>query len=276
MKKDSKKDVDCLMFEDQLDALVEGSLPDEGLEQLRIHALSCPDCSMLLKVKEHLALPSLEELEAAVPQGFLDSMWPKVEEELRGKKGRLEDLPSVRTESPSSVQLPWLLPALAAASVALLLSTGFLFSELRKTAARGDQLVLQVTELRENMDELEERTQWVERTAQLAGSGRNRARALTFQFAGQESISVGALVELLQRSPPETVLLDTSELRALFGPSRQPPPELKEILAILEEFISPNLDDRRVSAGDLAEWLTSADIPSDLTLPKASLIELLS
>ena len=30
-----KKDVDCLIFEDQLDALVDGGLPEEGLEQLR-------------------------------------------------------------------------------------------------------------------------------------------------------------------------------------------------------------------------------------------------
>ena len=64
-----KKDVDCLVFEDQLDALVAGGLPVEGLEQLRLHAFSCPDCAMLLKVKEHLTRPSLEGLEAAVPVG---------------------------------------------------------------------------------------------------------------------------------------------------------------------------------------------------------------
>lgn len=271
-----KKEVDCLIFEDQLDAFVAGSLPPEGVEQLRLHALSCPDCSMLLKVKEHLDLPSLEDLEKAVPQEFLDSMWPRVEEGLRAGEGRDESPAPAQTRPPASLRFPWLVPSLAAASVVLLLSTGFLFSELRRTAARGDQLALQVSELREGMDELDERTEWVERTAQLAGSSRNRARALNFQLAGQEFITVGALVELLEGYPEETVLFDAAQVRALFGPTRRPSSDLREILVLLDEVLSSQLDGEEVRAGDLAEWLSSADLPSDLTLPKASLIELLS
>jgi hypothetical protein len=276
VKKDERKDVDCLIFEDQLDALVEGGLPDEGLKQLRIHALSCPDCSMLLKVKEHLALPSLEKLEEAVPVELMDTIWPRVEGELRGKDGIVESLRPVGIGAPSTLRVPWLVPSLAAASVALLLSTGFLFNALRSTAARGEQLATQITELQQDFDELDARTEWVERTANLAGRGRNRARALSFQFAGQESISVKALVELLQRYPPETILLDASQMRSLIGTTRQPPQELKELLTLLSDALSYRPAPRAVRVGDLAEWLTAADLPDDLALPKASLIELLS
>lgn len=265
-----KKDVDCLIFEDQLDALVDGGLPDEGMDQLRLHALSCPDCSMLLKVKEHLALPSLEELEAAVPQELLDSMWPKVEEGLGGNPEEIQARP------PSAPRLTWLVPSLAAASVVLLLSTGFLFSALRRTAARGDELAYQVNELQQGLEVLDARTEWVERTAQLAGLRRSRVRALNFEMAGRESITVGALVELLERFPPETVLLDASQVRAMFGPTRRPPQELSEILALLDEAFSGQVEAQEVRAGELAAWLASADLPSDTVLPKASLIELLS
>ena len=270
MKQDGKKDVDCLIFEDQLDALVEGSLPEDGLEQLRIHALSCPDCAMLLKVKEHLALPSLEELETAVPQELLDTMWPRVEEGVGAPAGKLLQKPS------TAPRIPWLVPSLAAASVVLLLSTGFLFSALRRTAARGDQLASQVTELQQGLEELDARTEWVERTAQLAGLGRSRVRALNFELAGRESITVGGLVELLEGYPADGVLLDAGQVRSLLGSTRRPPPELREILVLLDDILSPSLGGQDIKVGDLAEWLDSAELPRDLSLPKASLIELLS
>ena len=47
--------VDCRVFQDQLEALVNGDLGEEGAESLRGHALTCPDCSMLLKVHEHVS-----------------------------------------------------------------------------------------------------------------------------------------------------------------------------------------------------------------------------
>lgn len=269
MKQDGKKDVDCLVFEDQLDALVEGSLPEDGLEQLRIHALSCPDCAILLKVKEHLALPSLEELETAVPQALLESIWPAVE-------NRVEHGPAqVETSRAPAPRFSWLVPTLAAASVVLLLSTGFLLNDLRRTAARGNQLAHQVSELQKGLEELDARTEWVERTAQLAGRGGNRARALNFELLGRASISVGALIELLERYPPDMVLLDASQVRSLLVSTRRPSSELREILVLLDDILAPRLEGE-ISAGDLAQWLSSADLPEDLSIPKASLLELLN
>ena len=74
-----KKEIDCQVFEDQLDALARGTLPEEGARQLRTHAESCPACAAQMAVQKHLASPSLEELEAAVPEGMLASLWPRIQ-----------------------------------------------------------------------------------------------------------------------------------------------------------------------------------------------------
>ena len=107
------KDVDCRVFEDQLDGLISGELSEEGAHHLRRHALVCPDCAILLKVQEHLALPSLTELSADVPQEHLDSMWNRVQEDLASRDEEN------RRETPRRARHTWLIPTLAAASVAL-------------------------------------------------------------------------------------------------------------------------------------------------------------
>ena len=56
------KDVDCQVFRDQLDALVQGALPEEGARQLRLHVADCPECAMQLKVQEHLVIGCIEYL----------------------------------------------------------------------------------------------------------------------------------------------------------------------------------------------------------------------
>lgn len=120
-----KKEIDCQVFEDQLDALLDGSLPDEGIGHLQLHALSCPDCAMLLRVHEHLALPSLEELEAATPEELVASMWSTVEAEVGPmvegvvKEGKKEGLGGVSAGTPGVHRFPWLVPTLAAASIVL-------------------------------------------------------------------------------------------------------------------------------------------------------------
>ena len=85
-----KKDVDCQVFEDQLDALVRAELPAEGMRQLRVHAGMCADCAMALKVQEHLLGPSLEELEARVPEELLGTVWPGVRRDIDSRAGQGE------------------------------------------------------------------------------------------------------------------------------------------------------------------------------------------
>jgi len=265
-----KKEIDCQVFEDQLDALMEGSLPEEGTRQLKLHALSCSDCAMLLRVQEHLALPSLEESEAAVPEEFLASMWPGVQAEVAAQRM------DVSAGTSGLGGLPWLIPTLAAASVMLLFSTGFLFSELRRTEASGIRLTQQVGELERGLAELDARTEWVERTASLAGSRRNRARALAFALSGQDSITVETLLELLGSYPADLVLLNASQVDAILRTTSRPPPDLRGILVALGDALTDLGYERGVRAGDLVEWLASSGLPRDMVLPKSQLIELLS
>ncbi|MFH1763123.1 MAG: hypothetical protein ABIF09_02925 [Gemmatimonadota bacterium] len=296
-----KKEIDCQIFEDQLDELLNGTLPEEGVVQLHHHSLSCYDCAMLLKVQEHLALPSLEEIEAAVPDEILASLWPRVQAGVQAEPVVVSanvpaDVPSSKVssvtipagiprppfgplgsgETPLPRRFPWLAPTLAAASVILLFSTGFLFSELRQTKARGNEMAEQIVELERGMAELDPRTEWVERTAQLAGSGRNRARALNYALAGQESITVEALVELLGNYPADMVLFKASQLQNLLGTSVRPPPELRELFGLLADALTTFGERNEVRAGDLAKWLATSGLPPDMVVPKSPLIELLS
>ena len=261
-----KKDVDCQIFEDQLDGLVKGTLPEEGARQLRIHAASCPDCSMLLRVQEHLALPALEELEAQVPEDLLASVWPRVEAEVESGAG---DVPA-ETGFPMGHQggrikrFSWLVPTLAAASVALLFSTGLLYSELKRSEAREVQLARQVGEMDRWMAGLDGGSGLVQRTAELAGGGKNRARAVGYALSGGESLTLDSLLDLLGRYPQGKILFDASQLLALSETTSRPPPELREILTLLGDALTTLGDADGVRVGEFAEWLASSSLPPDM------------
>ncbi|MGD2121086.1 MAG: zf-HC2 domain-containing protein [Gemmatimonadota bacterium] len=261
------KDVDCRVFEDQLDALMAGTLPEEGMGQLQLHAQSCPDCSMLLRVKEHLSVPSLEELEGAVPEELLGSILPRVERELEGSSAYRHSWRA------------WLVPTLAAASAALLFSTGFLYSELQRVKATGFQLAEEVGTLRTEMTALEMRTEEVERTAALAGRASYQARALDFLITGPESPTLGDLIDLLESYSDDEVLLEASQVRNL----RRLPPliprearEIGDILDILYREVRDRGTSQDIRAGELADWLANSGIPRDRALPTSSLVQLLS
>ena len=290
------KDVDCRVFEDQLDSLMEGTLPAEGIDQLQLHAEECPDCSMLLRVKEHLSLPSLEELEATVPHELLESILPRVEGELgalpsrqgqepRGiflnwrESVRARDRRVGRQSSDGQPWRAWLVPTLAAAAALLLFSTGFFYSELRRVQATGSQLAQEVGTLRAEMAALEVRTEEVERTAELAGRNLYQAQALDFLTTGPESLTLGDLIDLLESFSKDDVLLEASQVRTL----RRPPAlilreaeEIREILKILRREIQDRGAPRDIMAGELAEWLANSGIPRDQPVPTAGLIDLLS
>ncbi len=286
------KDIDCRVFEDQLDALIAGRLPEEGIQQLQRHAQDCPDCSMLLRVKEHLSLPSLEELEAAVPTGLLESILPGVEGELEASPTKptgifLDPMESAQTRIRPRERRPsdrqpwraWLVPTLAAASVALLFSTGFLFSELRRMEATGSQLAEEVGTLRTEMAALTVRTEEVERTAELAGRNSYQARALDFLTTGPESLTLGDLIEVLESLSDDEVLLEASQVRRyrrLHTIVPRETREIGEILRILYREVWKRGAPQDIRAGELAEWLANSGIPRDQALPTSRLAQLLS
>lgn len=271
-----KKDVDCRVFEDQLDALAGGDLSEEGLRHLRLHAESCAECSILLRTQEHLAAPSLAELEKAVPGELVASIWPRVEAEtgpsrVRGPVSR-EVLPRWYRILPAR----WAIPALAAAAVVLLLSTGFLMTELTATRARANRLAHQVQMMDLWRTEMENGRNLLERTSRLGNESRSRRRALDFALYGGDQVSVQTLVHLLRALPRDEVLFDARRLERARRLSGRPSRDVMELLDLLYSVVPDPRSLGEVRAGDLARWLVASDLPESLTLPKSPLKELFS
>ncbi|MEJ2206671.1 MAG: zf-HC2 domain-containing protein [Gemmatimonadota bacterium] len=252
------RDIDCQVFDDQLGALLQDTLPEEGKRQLQLHAARCPDCAMQLRVHEHLALPSLEELETEVPSELVDSMWPSVQTAIQAD-GRDQ------RPGPAPARFGWLVPALAAASVALLLSTAFLFRELGRIQAREIVLAQQIVELEEGLAAVDGRTELVERTANLGAPD-----SWVLALSRQERISVVSLRDRLRSLPADAPLLDASQVDALLRSAPTwTPAGWRNALRRLRAGDG-------VSVQDLLGILDSSTVNPETTIPTAPLIDLLS
>jgi hypothetical protein len=278
------QDVDCQVFGDQLDALVRGELPGDGMRQLRAHAEACPECAMQLRVQEHLVRPSLTDLEAQVPEEMLASLWGRVEGELES----LEEIPETGggvvgasrwARRGPGAGLPagkgpafrprfgWLVPALAAATALLLFSTGYLSLERARLLEREGYLAQQVAEQQRWLAELQvgPDADPVARTAALAGKS-PWLRALS----RQESITVQGLRSLLERIPGDRIIMTRVQVEEALR-SRTPLslPLLREVLGELETRDG-------VSVRDLLDALEGNGVGPDVLFPTADLMSLLS
>ena len=256
-----KKDIDCQVFEDQIDAFSRGVLSEEGLQQLRLHADMCPECAMQLRVQEHLAIPSLEELEAAVPDEVLAAVWPGIQGEMSkrraGSAGRARSRSGFGWLSLDWLQPVWLRPTVAAATVVWAIATGFLFSELRQSKAREEALVQRISQL-------DVRSEAVQRTASLAGRS-----PLIRALSREGSVSIAALQERLRDLPGNTVVLDASELAAvLANTATLTPPIWRAALAEYE-------GSEGIRVRDLLAILESSKARSDRSVPTSRVIQLL-
>jgi hypothetical protein len=253
-------DVDCQVFRDQLEVLVAGRLPPDAVVQLRAHAAECADCELQLKVYRHLAEPSLEELESAVPQRLLASMWPGIQERIS-----VQDRPPAKFAGRKR-GWDWLLPTLAAASLALLTASGYLLVQLRQAEARMDLLAESLemattpsgfytqagTRLDEQPPLLQGRNPWL--------------RALR----AQDEISLGGLKQFLQELPGNPTLLDSNQLRNL--QRIQPPWAPAGLRFVLGELTGMDA----LRAQDLIRILSAPNLDPGLSVPTARLIELFS
>ena len=241
---------------------------------------------MLLKVQEHLVGPSLAELEAQVPEDFLAGLWPRVQEGLRGSDAvglepvgdspvefLAEDPRREGEAGPKPPMVPlrprfsWLVPTLAAASLILVFSTGFLFRELGRLRDREVILAQQVAE----------QQRWL---AELGGGATGNPMARTAALAGhdpwiralsrQETITLGGLQLLLQRLPGDRTVLTQAQLESVLQ-SRTPLP-----LPLLREALGRIDGGDGVSARDLFQTLEGLGADEDFTVPTAELMALLS
>ncbi|HSG81453.1 MAG TPA: hypothetical protein VLC48_04310 [Gemmatimonadota bacterium] len=197
------KNIDCEVFQDQLDSLKQGTLSRDGETQLGLHAEACAECAMLLRLHGHLAAPSLAELEAVVPDLYVASMWERVQADVAaGAK------PGSRFGGWQPAR--WLVPTLAAASALLLVSTSFLLAELRTARGREQTLVARVESHERRLAELESAL-----TPRATLTGLAGRRVWERALAGKESVTLGELTALLEGLPARTTLLSPSSARAL-------------------------------------------------------------
>ena len=253
-----KKGIDCDIFHDQLDALKAGSLSDEGLEQLRLHGDGCSECAVSLRIHGHLAASTSADLEASVPDGLAASIWPGVEVELAARRS---EHPDRRSELRGRI---WLLPVMAAATVALAVASGLLYAELTRVQTRERVLAQMVAEQQGWLAELDERTS-ANTTALAAGlASRGWARALS----RREQMSIAELSELLRRLPARATVLTTSQAETLMGAvPLWAPPGWRSAIGEIEVGDG-------VRAGELVEILETLNVDPDMTLRTSRILGL--
>lgn len=165
------------------------------------------------------------------------------------------------------------MPALAAAALLLLFSTGLLSLELGRVRAREAVLAQQVTEQRRWLGALDPGAgaDPVARTAALAGRT-PWLRALS----REESITLEGLRTLLERMPGDRVVMTESQLEAALG-GRSP-----LTTPLLREVLEEARGERGAWAGaglrarDLLQVLEGLDASPDQAVPTSDLLQLLS
>lgn len=244
---------DCELFAEQLDELVGGALTEAEAAERRRHATACADCGMLLAVREHLVETSQGELEARVPDELADSVWPSVQARVaRRRPGAMRSPP----------RRGWLVPALAAASLTLLVGCGYLLMEVGRLRERSDALVRRVEQQERWLTELNTGPDLGPRarTAALAG-GAGWQRML----ARRDRISVAELRELLEAVPAELTVLDAGRLRGL----RRELPFGTGIPAATRDLLDP---EDGLQAGELLRLLDALNLDSSWSLAVSRLL----
>lgn len=239
---------DCDVFQEQLDALLGDRLPDAGLEQLRLHAASCADCALQLRVQEHLASPSLRDLEGQISDELAGSVLPRVLAEIAAHQASTQRAPGK--------WYGWsrLVPTLAAATLLLFVGSGLLYLQVRQLREQEAFLVRQVTEQGRRLAQLDVRTSMdpVARAASLAGRGLWE-RALS----RRNSVTVSELERMLQSTPASTTIFSAAESEAL---TESLP---RWMMALIREHLADIQANDGIQAGELLQVVRSLDIETD-------------
>ena len=194
-------ETNCNGFQELLDRLEQGTLPEGGLRRLRAHAAECEDCAGLLSLQERLASPSRTELEAAIPHEMIADIWRSVDRELKnGDEGRRAH--PLRRER-------WLVPTLGAAVALLVLASSLLLGELRRLRDREDDLHRRL----DRQERLLGESSRLALAPVLLQDGERAARPRWERLlAHRRELSPGELIEWLGKLPADTRLLTPGEI----------------------------------------------------------------
>lgn len=207
----------------------------------------------LERMRELLDVPTQAELEAAVPDLHAAGMWAAVRDARPGGRHR-------------GARRRWLVPTLAAASVALAAVAGGLAFErgrvLQRQAELEDRLAGQETRL--SALETAARRGWSSAIA-LAG-----APEWARELARRETVSLGRIRTLLAAVPRETTLLEPSQLEAIAAARHGPFPATA---AWPDVASAVDLADG-LQAGELLDALASLDLGDGTPISTARVMEI--
>jgi len=246
-----KDAVDCRWFEEQLDAGIARDLTDEAVARLWDHAAACPPCRALLGLRTHVPGPSLAELEGRVPDAWVDEMEPSVRRALAQ--------PTAPEGHPRSLKVP----LLAAALVALLLSTGISRRELSRSRERANALAVQLLDQQRRLVQLENPS-----ATSMSRVPRFSPRESWLRtIEDRPAVTVEELREWLAQLPDDFTLLGPQRTRELGG-ARWVPAPWREAFEALP-------DDAGATAADLRNVLDRIGLPEGASVPTRRLLDLL-
>ena len=221
--------VDCRIFEDQLDVAAVGDIPDDAMALLRAHAAVCAPCRALLSLRAHLPGPTLEELEARVPDAWVTGMEGAVRQAIASAAPGIAETAS---RSRRSRRL-WV-PALAAAALASLFFAGLTVRALERSEARVDALATQLLDQQRRLADLEAPFGGASPTASRFSTRESLLQAL----GRQDLVTVSDLRQLLDRLPADATVLAPGRTQVI-ARSRWVPSPWREAFQSLPDFEFP-------------------------------------
>lgn len=254
-----KQNVDCSVFRDRVEDFRHGRLAPEAAAWFHRHAESCPHCATLLRLQEHVAMQGLEDPEAAVPEEYVTTMWERVQDDIATRGWAL----GRRSRDRHLVR--WLVPALAAASAFLLLTSGLLLVEWNRLRAREAVLVQRIADNERRLTMFEAGTAGgpVARTAGLVGTP-----AWVRLLARRRSVSVAELEALVAGLPAGTTVLNASDWRELEAGI---PVWMRSLWIEAAEAIRA---EDGVQSEELAALLARLDLEPERSVPTARILAL--
>lgn len=209
-----KDETGCRQFQELLDRVALGAISREDEIQLNKHAGDCPDCAMLLAMHRHLTSPSGPELEAAVPNGMVDTMWRRVMADISQRSAG-------RNAAGSRLWpvMKLLVPALSVVVVVLAFVSGFMFSELRQLRSREQELIHEVGHRDELIAHLSAGQETISRERGIFRAGNMMIRRGLPQ---QEIFTAEELLTLLNELPPDVTIMGPDDARSLLSRSVMP------------------------------------------------------
>jgi len=207
----------------------------------------------LERMQQLLDIPPADELEAAVPDPHVTGMWRAVRKGRPARRGGGE-------------RRRWLVPALAAASVALAVVAAGLAAERGKILERQAELEGRLADRERRLAALESAARPEGPPAIVLLGAPDWARELS----RRETVSLGRIRELLAAVSPETTLLGTSELEAIAAAR---PLSFPGAAAWPDVAGTVDLADG-LQAGELLDALASLDLGDATSISTARLMEI--